>query len=68
VKNDGNGPTVSAAAAVISSRKNSLLHTMNMAISTENAKQKRLKAFKQQCIEHYEATIDPVDLHDLNDP
>ena len=63
MKTDVNGPN-----AVISSRKSSLLHTMNTAISIENAKQKRLKAFKQQCIEHYEATIDPVDLHELNDP
>jgi len=41
---------------------------MNNTIGVENAKQKRLKAFKQQCNEHYEATVDPVDLHDMNDP
>ena len=41
---------------------------MSNAIGAENAKQKRLKAFKQQCNEHYEATVDPIDLHDMHDP
>jgi cyclin B len=41
---------------------------MNNATVVETAMQKRLKAFKQQCNEHYEATVDPVDLHDMNDP
>jgi cyclin B len=29
---------------------------------------KRQAETKQQCNEHYEATVDPVDLHDMNDP
>lgn len=62
IKNEYNATTV------ISSRKGSLLHTMSNAANFENAKQKRLKAFKQQCAEHYEATVDPIDLHDLQDP
>ncbi len=41
---------------------------MSNPANFENAKQKRLKAFKQQCAEHYEATVDPIDLHDLQDP
>ena len=51
---------------VLSTRKNSLLQTLNL--QQQNPKQKRINAFKQQQKEHLESSIHPIDLNDLKDP
>ena len=57
------------------SKRNSLFPTTNHStqpsqghFSTQNAKEKRLRAFKQQMREQLDRVIDPVDAIDAEDP
>jgi hypothetical protein len=49
--------------AVLSTRKNSLLQTLQV-----NEKAKRLRAFKQLLKDHQDNNIDPIDQPDIEDP
>lgn len=53
---------------VASSKKNSLLQTLNSAQNKQVNKAKRLLAFKKQLKEQIERQVDPIDYPEIEDP